>query len=79
MRYSKILVDNINNEKARIDYIYSSTDKAILNELIRDINEFLSTDFHYLAELDAFDIKKSIFHHLMLQLRHIFMLGTIMH
>lgn len=57
MIYSKTLIDNINNEKAGIDYIYSTTDKAILNELIRDINEFASTDFHYLAELDAFDIK----------------------
>lgn len=59
LKYSKPLLDSIEREKKGIDYVYSVNDKCILNELLHKINGLMGTDFHYLAELDAFNIKGS--------------------
>ena len=59
MRYNKILLDNIDREKKGIDYVIQESDKKIFAEMIDKINEHCGTDFHYLAEIDAFNIPKS--------------------
>lgn len=41
------------------DYCCPEADKALLLELLDDINNCLGTDFHYLAELDAFNVRGS--------------------
>lgn len=56
LNYSKILLDNIEREKDGTDFSCKGADKLILNELLREINEYAGTHFRYLAELDAFNI-----------------------
>ena len=54
--YSEVLVDSIEREKKGIDYICPKADKELLRELLDEINSHAGTDYHYLAELDAFNI-----------------------
>ena len=54
---SQILIDySIRMEKAGEAYRYSSQDKKILEALFFDLNSTLSTDIHYLAEMDHYQI-----------------------
>lgn len=59
MEYSKVLLANIEREKNGTDYICPETDKALLHELLNEINSHAGTNFQYLAELDAFNIAGS--------------------
>lgn len=59
MKYSKILIDSIECEKRGTDYICPKADKELLHGLLGEINSYAGTDFHYLAELDAFNISGS--------------------
>ena len=54
--YSKVLLDSIEKEKKGLDYTYPKADKKVLRKLLKEINRYAGTNFHYLAELDAFDI-----------------------
>lgn len=53
---SKVLIAGIEREKKGLDYICSNSDKEILHKLLDEINDYAGTDYHYLAELDAFHI-----------------------
>lgn len=55
--YGKVLQDLIEGEKQGKHFPYSPKDRVILDEMFREINGFAGTDFHYLAELDAFTIQ----------------------
>lgn len=59
MIYPKVLQYNIEKEKEGIDYAYTNADREILEQLLKDINDLALTDFHYLAELDAFNIPQT--------------------
>lgn len=59
MTYNKVLLDSIEREKKGVDYCYHEKDGMVLKKMLIDINESLGTDFHYLAEIDAFDIHGS--------------------
>ena len=59
MEYGRILLASIEREKNGTDYICPETDKALLHELLNEINSHAGTDFQYLAELDAFNIPGS--------------------
>lgn len=54
--YSKVLVACIEREKKKLDYIYPKADEELLHKLLDEINRYAGTDYHYLAELDAFNI-----------------------
>lgn len=54
--YSKVLIASIEREKKGLDYIYPKADKELLHKLLDEINRYAGTDYHYLAELDAFNI-----------------------
>lgn len=54
--YSKVLIDSIEREKRGIDYICPKADKELLHKLLDEINGYAGTNYHYLAELDAFNI-----------------------
>lgn len=54
--YSKVLIDSIEREKRGIDYICPKADKGLLHKLLDEINSYAGTNYHYLAELDAFNI-----------------------
>lgn len=56
LKYSALLRDSIEKEKAGIAYCCPEADKKILADLLLEINHYAGTDFHYLAELDAFHI-----------------------
>lgn len=60
--YSEVLVDSIEREKKGIDYICPKADKELLRELLDEINSHAGTDYHYLAELDAFNTDKKRIH-----------------
>ncbi|MBR6802002.1 MAG: hypothetical protein IKM61_09650 [Eubacteriaceae bacterium] len=57
MERSVLLRDSIEEEKK--SSIYSEADRIVLDELLEEINAFTGTDFHYLAELNAYNIKGS--------------------
>ena len=52
-----VLQDSIENEKDGLEYRYSDSDREILNEMFAELIALYQTDFHYLAELDAYSIK----------------------
>ena len=54
--YSKVLIACIEREKNGLDYICPKADKELLHKLLDDINRYAGTDYHYLAELAAFNI-----------------------
>lgn len=56
LQYDRLLLNNIEREKNGMDYYCTEADKLLLSELLREINMHTGTDFHYLAELDAFII-----------------------
>ena len=56
---TKVLQDSIENEKNGLEYRYSDSDREILNEMFAELNALYRTDFHYLAELDAYSIKSA--------------------
>ena len=56
LKYGKVLMSFIEREKKGLDYIYPKADKKVLRKLLKEINRYAGTNFHYLAELDAFDI-----------------------
>lgn len=58
-KYSTLLLDSIEKEKAGIDYRCPEEDKKLLADLLLEINRYAGTGFHYLAELDAFHIPGS--------------------
>lgn len=55
-KYSALLLDSIRKEKAGTEYFCPEENRELLAELLADINQYAGTDFHYLAELDAFHI-----------------------
>lgn len=57
--YPKPLLDRIEREKKGIDFVYSEEDRKILDQLFDELNSLMGTDYQYLAELDAFEIKDS--------------------
>ena len=54
--YSRVLIDSIEREKRGTDYICPKADRELLCQLLKEINSYAGTNFHYLAELDAFNI-----------------------
>lgn len=54
--YNKVLLDSIDREKAGLDYICSDQDRTILDKMFMEINTTLNTNFHFIAELDSFNI-----------------------
>lgn len=54
--YSKMLMHSILNEKKGLEYVCPKEDRKLLEKLLKEINKYAGTSFHYLAELDAFDI-----------------------
>lgn len=54
--YSEVLIASIEREKGGIDYIYPKADKKLLHKLLKEINSYTGANFHYLAELDTFNI-----------------------
>lgn len=54
--YSRVLLASIEREKRGLDYIYPKADKKLLHKLFGEINRYAGTDYHYLAELDTFNI-----------------------
>lgn len=54
--YSKVLIDSIEREKNGLDYVCPKADKELLHKLLDEINRYAGTNYHYLAELDAFNI-----------------------
>lgn len=57
MIYNKILVDFIEKEKSGADFWYSDADRVSLKKMLREVNSILGTNFQYLAEFAAFDIR----------------------
>lgn len=57
LKYSALLLDSIEREKAGIEYRCPEKDKEPLVDLLCEINHYAGTDLHYLAELDAFYIQ----------------------
>ena len=57
LNYSKVLLASIEREKKGLSYICPKEDKKLLRKLLREINRYAGTHFHYLAELDAFRIQ----------------------
>ena len=51
-----MLIESIEHEKLGLDYIYPKADEELLRKLLDEINHYAGTDYHYLAELDAFNI-----------------------
>ncbi len=51
-----MLIDSIEREKRNLDYICPKTDRELLHDLLDEINGYAETNYHYLAELDAFHI-----------------------
>lgn len=60
LKYSSLLRDSIEKEKSGIAYCCPEADKKILADLLLEINHYAGTDFHYLAELDAFHIPGTV-------------------
>ena len=56
MMNEKIIKENIEREKAGLDYYYEPNDRLLLDKMFREINEKLGTNIHYLAEVDAYNI-----------------------
>ena len=56
LNYSKVLVSSIEREKMGLAYICPKADRELLHKLLDEINKYAGTDYHYLAELDAFNI-----------------------
>ncbi len=54
--YGKVLLAGIDREKKGLDYICPKADKELLHKLFDEINRYAGTDYHYLAQLDAFHI-----------------------
>lgn len=57
--YSQLLYDSINDEKKGIDYICQGNDRKVLVDMLAEINMYLGTNLHYLAEIDLLDLKGS--------------------
>lgn len=55
--YGKMLLTNIQREKDGTDYIYGPEDRHVLQQMLKEINENQGTNLHYLAEIDAFNLK----------------------
>ena len=56
LNYSKVLIDSIEREQKGLDYICPKADRELLHKLLDEINIYTGTNYHYLAELDAFNI-----------------------
>lgn len=56
IQYGFLLRANIEAEKNGTGYICPEEDKPLRQALLDEVNKFAGTDFHYLAELDAFNI-----------------------
>ena len=56
LNYSKVLIDSIEREQKGLDYICPKADRDLLHKLLDEINIYTGTNYHYLAELDAFNI-----------------------
>ena len=59
MNYNKVLLDSIDRERKGVDYFCPESDKIVLKKMIDKINKCCGTDFHFLAEIDAFNIPES--------------------
>lgn len=53
MIHNKVLLDQIEREKNGIDFCCPAADKVVLQDMLKEINEYAGTDFRYLAELVA--------------------------
>ena len=52
-----MLLYSIQREKEGLDYRYGSEDRLVLQQMLEEINRELGTNLHYLAEIDAFNLK----------------------
>ena len=59
LRYDNVLLDSIERERNGVDFFCSGHDKIVFKKMIEEINTFCGTDFHYLAEINAFYIPGS--------------------
>lgn len=59
MRYNIVLLDSIERERKGVDFCCQENDKIVLEKMINKINEYCGTDFHFLAEIDAYNIPRS--------------------
>ncbi len=57
--YGKVLQDQIEAEKQGKGYPYSQKDRLTLDDMFNELNRYAGTNFHYLAELDVYDIAGS--------------------
>ncbi len=57
MIYSQVLLDSINREK-KLE-IFKRNDRLLLEKMFDEINIQKDTDFHFLAEIDAYNISGS--------------------
>ena len=57
--YGKVLRDLIEGEKQGKHYPYSQKDRVMLDAMFHEINRYAGTNFHYLAELDVYNIAGS--------------------
>ena len=57
--YNKLVLANIEREKAGISYWCGEEDKKLLNSMLSEINEQFGLNLQYLAELDAFYVEGS--------------------
>ena len=56
MIYGKVIEDLIDDEKKGLGHWYTEYDKTVLKKMLGEINEQYHTNFHYLAEIGAFNI-----------------------
>ncbi len=59
MEYSAVLNDSIEMEKAGEAYVYQKEDGKILAQMLKEVNKLYRTNFHYLAEMEAFHVRGS--------------------
>jgi len=59
LRYDKVVLDLIEKERKGLDFYCPESDKIVLEKMFKKINEYCGTDFHYLAEIAAFNITGS--------------------
>lgn len=57
--YGKVLQDLIDGEKQGKGYPYSHKDRLTLDDMFNELNCYAGTSFHYMAELDVYDIAGS--------------------
>ena len=55
-KYGVLLKDAIQDERKQRDYQYGKHDKALLKQMLKEVNKSLSVNLHYLAEIDHLNV-----------------------